>query len=69
MKKIKEADSKARLRVIHLYHDALSVIANYPINEPYLNGNELSEWMKAKAQEALAKTDDAIEGRIYAQIK
>lgn len=53
----------AEARVIALYGDALRVIASHP------DGDEVAEWMKAKAQEALEKTLAAERGEIYAQIK
>ena len=52
----------ADARVIALYGDALRVIAFHP------GGDEVAEWMKAKAEEALAKTFAAERGEIYAQI-
>lgn len=55
-----EADASARVRV--LYSDALNVIAHHP------GGDEVSEWMKAKALEALGKTEAAERGDIYAQV-
>ena len=54
----------AATRVRHLYSDALSVIANHPGG-----GDEVSEWMKAKAQEALSKTAAAEHGDIYKQVE
>lgn len=53
----------ASARVIALYGDALGVIAGHP------GGDEVAEWMKAKAREALAKTQAAEGGEIYKQIK
>lgn len=54
-----EAERDADARVAALYSDALSVIATYPGNH----------WTSEKAAEALAKTDAAREGRIYAQVR
>lgn len=50
------------MRVRALYGDALRVIAGHP------GGDEVAEWMKAKAREALNKTSAADCGEIYAQL-
>lgn len=50
----------ARLRLIHLYEDALNLIAHHPVLS--------AEYAQAKSREALSKRGDALSGRIYAQL-
>ena len=51
------------LRVEALYSDALNVIAHHPVHP-----DDFDNWMQAKAREALAKTEAARRGEIYAQL-
>jgi hypothetical protein len=52
------------LRVIALYESALGFIEHYPIH----GDNPGLQYCKDKAAEAREKKQDAIDGKIYAQI-